>query len=228
MPSWIRSRNGQALVAVVLRDRDDEAEVRLDHLLLRVEVAALDALGEVDLLLRGEQADLADVLEEQLQRVRRHVRPEVERRLLRAAAARLSGARSTSLRGGRGRVDLLDQLDLRPSRKPWSSSTSASSRSSSDDRRRDLGVGEHAELPCPRARRPLISSSSCSSTTDMRVRSRFSGAAGARADLGRGPPEPGPRRAVRATLGAKRDPRWYSLPRTTAMSAPRFSGSAPF
>ena len=65
---------GQALVAVVLRDRDDQAEVRLDHLLLRVEVAALDALGEVDLLLRGEQPDLADVLEEQLQRVRRHVR----------------------------------------------------------------------------------------------------------------------------------------------------------
>ena len=42
----------QALVAVVLGDRDDEAQVRLDHLLLRVEVAALDALGELDLLLR--------------------------------------------------------------------------------------------------------------------------------------------------------------------------------
>ena len=33
----------QALVAVVLRDRDDEPQVGLDHLLLRVEVAALDA-----------------------------------------------------------------------------------------------------------------------------------------------------------------------------------------
>src|SRR4029079_5064509 len=40
---------GQALVSVVLRDRDDQAEVRLDHLLLRVEIAALDALREVDL-----------------------------------------------------------------------------------------------------------------------------------------------------------------------------------
>src|SRR3954469_4058428 len=57
----------QTLVAVVLRDRDHEAEVGLDHLLLGVEVAALDALGEIYLLLRREQADLADVLEEQLQ-----------------------------------------------------------------------------------------------------------------------------------------------------------------
>src|SRR5581483_57682 len=56
----------QALVAVVLGDRDDESQVGLDHLLLGVEVATLDALGQVDLLLRGQQADLADVLEEQL------------------------------------------------------------------------------------------------------------------------------------------------------------------
>ena len=71
----------QPLVAVVLGDRDDEAQVGLDHLLLGVEVAALDALGEIDLLLRGEQADLADVLQEQLQGVGRHVRLEVERGL---------------------------------------------------------------------------------------------------------------------------------------------------
>src|SRR5829696_7114311 len=56
----------QALVAVVLGDRDDQAQVGLDHLLLRVEVAALDPAREVDLLLGGEQADLADVLQEQL------------------------------------------------------------------------------------------------------------------------------------------------------------------
>ena len=47
---------GQALVAVVLGDRDDQAQVRLDHLLLGVEVAALDPLGEVDLLLRRSAA----------------------------------------------------------------------------------------------------------------------------------------------------------------------------
>src|SRR5689334_603252 len=66
----------QALVAVVLRDRDDEAEVRLDHLLLRVEVATLDAARKVDLFLSGEQTDLADVLEEQLEAVRRPVRTQ--------------------------------------------------------------------------------------------------------------------------------------------------------
>src|SRR4029079_2473775 len=61
----------QALVAVLLRDRDDEAQVRLDHLLLRAVVAALDALRELDLLGGREQVDLADVLEEELQRVGR-------------------------------------------------------------------------------------------------------------------------------------------------------------
>src|SRR5581483_12192427 len=61
----------QALVAIALRDRDDEAEIRLDHLLLRAMVAALDPLRELDLLRGGEEIDLADVLQEQLQRVGR-------------------------------------------------------------------------------------------------------------------------------------------------------------
>src|SRR6185369_7242148 len=38
----------ESLVPVVLRDGDDEPQVRLDHLLLRIEVAALDPLGEID------------------------------------------------------------------------------------------------------------------------------------------------------------------------------------
>ena len=59
----------QALVAVALGDRDDQPQVRLDHLLLRAMLAALDALGELDLLRGGEQVDLADVLQEELQRV---------------------------------------------------------------------------------------------------------------------------------------------------------------
>ena len=103
----------QALVAVVLGDRDDQAQVGLDHLLLGVEVAALDALGEVDLLLRRQQAHLADVLEEQLQRVGRHVRLEVERGLRLAAAALVGRALDLERRGGR-RVDVLDELDLGP------------------------------------------------------------------------------------------------------------------
>ena len=70
----------QPLVAVALRDRDHEAQVRLDHGLLRDVVAALDLLRELDLLRRGQQVDLADVLQEQLQRVGRHLRRvEVDR-----------------------------------------------------------------------------------------------------------------------------------------------------
>src|SRR4051812_4071443 len=101
----------QPLVAVVLGDGDDEPEVRLDHLLLGIEIAALDALGEVDFLLRCEEPDLADVLQEQLERVGRHVRPQIQRRLLRAAAALVR--RALDLVAGSGsRIDVLDQLDL--------------------------------------------------------------------------------------------------------------------
>src|SRR4051794_354442 len=100
---------GQALVAVILGDRDDQAEVGLDHLLLRVEVAALDALRELDLLGGGEQADLADVLEEQLQGIGGHIRLQVQR-LLALATALAVGA---LVLGGRllGRVEVFDQLD---------------------------------------------------------------------------------------------------------------------
>src|ERR1019366_7222980 len=45
----------QPLVAVVFRDRDDQPQVRLDHLLFRVHVAALDPLGEINLLRAGQQ-----------------------------------------------------------------------------------------------------------------------------------------------------------------------------
>src|SRR5581483_411235 len=61
----------QALVAVALGDRDDEAEVRLHHLLLGAVVAAFDPLRQLDLLRRGEQVDAADVLEEELERIGR-------------------------------------------------------------------------------------------------------------------------------------------------------------
>ena len=55
--------------AVALRDRHDQAEVRLDHPALGGRVAALDRLREVDLLGGGQQLVAADVGEEELQAV---------------------------------------------------------------------------------------------------------------------------------------------------------------
>src|SRR5436190_7814594 len=73
----------QPLVAVALGDGDDEAEVRFDHRLLREVVSPLDLLRELDLLRRGQQVDLADVLQKELERISRDVRPvEVERLFL--------------------------------------------------------------------------------------------------------------------------------------------------
>ena len=74
---------------VLLGDRDDQPQVGVDHPVLGVEVAALDPLGELDLLVRGQQPVAADLVEEELQRVgggagERHV---VDRRRLGLAAA---------------------------------------------------------------------------------------------------------------------------------------------
>ena len=62
---------GETLVPVVLRDRDDEAEVGLDHPLLRLHVPALDALRELHLLRSREQLVAAGLAEEELECVRR-------------------------------------------------------------------------------------------------------------------------------------------------------------
>ena len=60
------------MTAVPLGDRDDEAQVRVDHALLRREVATLDALGESDLLSGVEQLVAADLGQEQSERVGCH------------------------------------------------------------------------------------------------------------------------------------------------------------
>ena len=60
------------LGVVVLGDGDDQAQVRLDHPVLGPLVARLDALGELDLLVLGEQGDLAGFLEVEAQRVVGH------------------------------------------------------------------------------------------------------------------------------------------------------------
>jgi hypothetical protein len=62
----------QLVALVLLRQRHDEAQVRVDHALLGLEVAALDRLGELDLLVGGQQRVAAHVAQEQLQRVAGH------------------------------------------------------------------------------------------------------------------------------------------------------------
>jgi hypothetical protein len=69
---------------------DHKPQVRSDHPILRVEVATLNALGELDLLRGREQRVLGGLLEEELQRL------QVARKLL--------------LLRGRGRV--VQALDL--------------------------------------------------------------------------------------------------------------------
>jgi hypothetical protein len=48
---------------------DHKPQVRSDHSILRVEITALDALGELDLLCGREQRILGGLLEEELQRL---------------------------------------------------------------------------------------------------------------------------------------------------------------
>ena len=61
----------QAVTLVAARLRDDQPQVGVDHLLLRCEVAALDALGQLDLVRRGQQRMDTRALEEQVERLRR-------------------------------------------------------------------------------------------------------------------------------------------------------------
>src|SRR5215207_951337 len=146
---------GQALVAVVLGDRDDESKVRLDHLLLGVELAALDLLREVDLLGGGEQPDFADVLEEELQGVGGHVRLQVERRLLALATALAIGP--LVLGGGLlSRVEVLDQLDTRLLEVPVEVLDVGLVELDLGNGRGDVTEGEHAKLLTAGDQRPYF------------------------------------------------------------------------
>ena len=59
-----------AVSLVVLRDRDDESQVRAHHAVLRVLVAALDPLRQFDLLGRGQQTMPRDLVQELAERLR--------------------------------------------------------------------------------------------------------------------------------------------------------------
>jgi hypothetical protein len=60
----------EVLAHVAAGVRDDQPEVRVDQPLLGLEVPSLDPLGEIDLLLLGEQGVAAHLVEEELQSVR--------------------------------------------------------------------------------------------------------------------------------------------------------------
>ena len=62
-------QEAETLAAVVLGDRHDEAQVRLDHLLLGLHVALLDALGETNLVGLRQEGIAANLVEEELQRI---------------------------------------------------------------------------------------------------------------------------------------------------------------
>ena len=58
----------QAVAFVVPSDFNDQTQVRLDHLVARPSVAALDALGQFDLLLRRQQRSLANFPQVEMKR----------------------------------------------------------------------------------------------------------------------------------------------------------------
>ena len=62
----------QAVALVLLRDRDDQAEVGVDHAVLRLRVAGLDRLRELDLLGSAQERIAPGLVQEELQRVRGH------------------------------------------------------------------------------------------------------------------------------------------------------------
>ena len=145
----------QALVAVVLGDRDDEAQVRLDHPLLGLHVAALDLLGELDLLRGGQQRVPAGLAEEELERV----------------GGRLERRRRRRRGRGRGLALLLvhlEQLDRRAPRTSGTRTRARAGRARTARRPR----GSPARERCPRPRRTRAAGSA--PRTGRRCRSRLS------------------------------------------------------
>ncbi len=69
------------MIAIVLCDRHDKPQVGFDHVLLSALITPLDALRQLDFLRCRQQRYPPNILEEQLQRVRRHLtRRQIERR----------------------------------------------------------------------------------------------------------------------------------------------------
>jgi hypothetical protein len=95
---------------------DDEAQVRVDHALLRRAVAALDLLGELDLLGRRQQLVLAELVHEQVERVDAAgsgVEGEVETLLLALAVVLLDDRVDVSVQGELNSFSLVCSLQRR-------------------------------------------------------------------------------------------------------------------
>ncbi len=69
---------GEATTEVALGDRDDEAQVGLDHVHLGPHVAALDPLGQGNLLVGTEKRNASDLAQEEAKRVERGLDREIE------------------------------------------------------------------------------------------------------------------------------------------------------
>ncbi len=69
---------GEAPADVALRDRDDESEIRFDHVLLGADVTPLYALGEGDLLLCAEEGDAADRAEVEAEGIEARLDVEID------------------------------------------------------------------------------------------------------------------------------------------------------
>src|SRR6266540_5554821 len=90
---------GDSMALVLLRDRDDQAEIRVDHQILRLFVAPFDPLGELDLLLGGQKLVPPGLVEEELECVgRRHGEVGVDVDAVRGVGPRaVVGERDVSL-----------------------------------------------------------------------------------------------------------------------------------
>ena len=99
----------QAAAQIALGDRDDEAQVGLDHLLLGDQVATLDAPGQLDLAVGREQLHLADRAQVEPQRIQAGLDRQVDLGL--ARVRRILRRAGLGLRGRHGLAFSRDDLD---------------------------------------------------------------------------------------------------------------------
>ena len=149
---------GQALVAIVLGDRDDQPQVGLDHVLLRAVVAPLDPLGELDLLAAVSSLMPADLTRKRASESIDVSRVDLERELGRRVVDELDVASSSALgsrRSARPRVELVERRrDLLVGTNPAATPRSIRTRASSSRPARRSGCSRRALVRCHPGRSP--------------------------------------------------------------------------